>query len=223
MHPSTTPRRVRQQVLPWFGNLLHWTPPHKPRWHFPMRITHYAGRTHELVKFSFAQAQQLDLHTNGWHFAAHPHVQVPGNGAGFGPALHHMIGDALMLAEAWLLSPNADVLPDPEQAVPDLLLVLSGCGPAFQVRGRIMQMWPDHARGRITLHRYREHLSERGPELGTLTPHFDRADYPATERHGLRWRPTLSPALGGDHLESSLYWREAAYRLADTAMARRPR
>src|SRR5687767_13572483 len=117
MHPNSPPRRRRTEVPPWFGNTLHWSTPARPRFLFPMRSTHYAGRDYELVKFTLAQAQHLGLSTNGWRFTEHPHPPTI-TGVGMGPALSPDLASALMLAEAWLLSPRADVLPNPSEPTP---------------------------------------------------------------------------------------------------------
>lgn len=223
MHPSTTPRRTHADRVPWFGNILRWDTPARPRFPFPTRSTHYAGRTYEVVKFTHVQAQHLGLRTNGWHFTQHPHLHTLPVPRGLGPALCWEMRSALMLAEAWLMSPRCDVEPDPHETVPDLLLALAGAGPTFHLRGRLMTLWPRPEEGCVGLHGYSEHLTERGPELGTLTPQFDLSDCPGAEQHGLRWRPRLSPSLGGNYMQSSLYWRDAVSTLADYVIGKLPR
>jgi len=223
MHPISRARRTRSAAPPWFGAILTWTtPPARRRYRFPRRVTHYAGRTYELIKFTQEDAQQLDLGTGGWHFTRHPH-RVSISGLGFGPALGPDLACAFMLAEAWLLSEPVDVVARPDEPMPDLLLALAGAGPTFHVRGEVMMLWPRPEHGCVGLHRYTKHLTERGPELGVLEPQFDLTEFAGAERHGLRWRPRLSPYLGGEYLEASMYWREALSTLAHNVERRLPR
>lgn len=212
MHPTRRSRRTRSPL--WFGQTLEWIIPARSRFRFPSRATHYAGRSYELVKFTSAQAQGLGLSTGGWYFTEHPDrywLRLTGH---LGPLLGADLTSALMLAEAWLLSPSADLARDSSEPLPDLPLALAGSGPTFHVRGVLMTVWPRPESGCVALHRYSQHLTERGAELGVLEPQFDLSDCPGAEPHGLRWRPRLARPLGGEYLESSLYWREALSTLA---------
>lgn len=219
MHPSTPPTRRRRDATPWFGRILTWTIPTQPRYLMPMRSTHYAGRTHELVKISGGVAQQLRLATHGWHFTNHPH-RNPATHPAMGPALGRDLRTALTLAEAWLIAPPADVVASKGELTPDLLLSLAGRGPTFDVNGRVFMVWPRPEDGCLGLHEDSRHLTERGPELGALEPRFELSDCAAAEPHQLRWRPRLHPAFGGGYLEPSPYWREALITLAHNVKGR---
>lgn len=213
MHPITRSRRTPATPSPWFGQLLTWTVPAAPRFHFPMRSTHYAGRTHELVKITRAIAEHLGMRTYGWHFTAHPHTPQT---TGLGPVLGAQLSTALVLAEAWLIASPVDVVASPAETTPDLLLALAGSGPTFTAHDRPLMLWPQPRTGCVGLHAYSEHLSEPGRELGVLQAQFTLADQPGSQRHQLRWRPRL----GAHYLEPSLYWREALNTLAHNVTGR---
>lgn len=208
MHPTTRSRRTPGSAPPWFGQLLTWGKPARPRFLFPMRSTHYAGRHHELVKLTSAQAHQLNMRTYGWHFTAHPHHPKP---TGLGPLLSRDLASALMLAEAWLIAAPVDTTATPDEPTPDLLLALAGAGPTFAARGNTFTVWPRPEAGCLALHQASEHLSEPGPVLGEIEATFTQADGYGTARYELRWRPRLGRAL---YLEPSTHWREALTTLA---------
>lgn len=214
MHPTTRPRPAPGSTSPWFGELLTWTRPARPRFHFPMRSTHYAGRTHELVKLTSAQAQQLNLRTYGWHFTAHPHHPQP---TGLGPLLSRDLASALVLAEAWLIASPVDVTASSAEPMPDLLLALAGAGPAFTAQGRVFTVWPQPETAALVLHQGSEHLSEPGRALGAVEAAFTQADGYGTRRYELRWRPRLGAAL---YLEPSAHWREALNTLVHNVKGR---
>lgn len=170
-----------------------------------MRSTYYAGRTHELVKLTRAQAQQLNLRTYGWHFTAHPHHPRP---TGLGPVLSCDLASALILAEAWLIASPLDTRTTSAESTPDLLLALAGAGTTFAAQGRLFTVWPEPGAGCLVLHKASEHLSERGPVLGVVEAVFSRVDGYGAPRYELRWRPRLGRRRGL-YLEPSAHWREA--------------
>lgn len=213
MRPPSPPRRRRKDAPPWFGRILTWTIPARPRFPFPSRSTHYAGRTYELVKLTYGVANHIGLPTNGWHFTYHPHHN-PATHTTIGPRLSFDLATALTLAEAWLIASPHDVVASKEKVTPDLLLALAGAGPTFDLCGRAFMVWPRPKDACVGLHDDSRHLTEPGRELGVIEPRFELSDCAATKPHQVRWHPRLHSAFGGGYLEPSPYWREALNALA---------